>query len=156
MIRITRATPDLLPEIAAIEQETFTDAWSEAALSESMEQPHAIFLVAEEPRGQVVGYAIAYCALDEAEVINVAVRREHRRRGYGDALLKKLIAECEARGAASIFLEVRQSNEGAIRLYEGLGFKETGTRKNYYSHPVEDALLMARFPKNDAAGGKEC
>ena len=91
---------------------------------------------------------------------NVWVREEDRRKGIGRMLVERLIQETKKAGVTVWHLEVRQSNEGAIRLYESLGFAQDGLRKGYYEEPREDAVLMSRreqetkasvHPGNDSA-----
>ena len=80
--------------------------------------------------------------VDEGDIGNVAVAPDSRRRGIGAALLKALFAESERRGTAVLQLEVRESNAPAIALYTGAGFAPVGKRKNFYSNPTENAVLM--------------
>ncbi len=79
---------------------------------------------------------------DEAEILNLAVEASQRRQGIGWLLVQKAIAECKAAGVKTIFLEVRESNEGALKLYARAGFQEGGRRAEYYREPTEDALIL--------------
>jgi ribosomal-protein-alanine N-acetyltransferase len=130
-----------VPAIAAIEREAFTDPWSARAFNDTLARPDAIFLVAELA-GQLGGYAIGVVVADEAEVLNVAVERDARRRGLGQRLVTALLEELRARGARRAHLEVRASNLPAIGLYGCLGFRRIGRRSRYYVSPVEDAVTM--------------
>ncbi len=94
----------------------------------------------EEITGCVFGTRVE----DEAEILNLAVKAAFRRRGEGSELVRRLMSEWEQRGAKRIFLEVRESNAGAIQFYAGLGFRQAGRRKKYYSGPEEDALVLER------------
>ncbi len=90
---------------------------------------------------RLAGFALLRC-FDDAELIRIAVAKEYRRQGIGSKLLRDLIDETRRRDIHTIFLEVRSSNAPAIGLYEGAGFERVGVRKNYYSAPQEDALIM--------------
>jgi len=130
-----------LPQVAALEQVCFpADPWSENLFRAALENPGAAVLLAEED-GAVLGYAVLSAVLDEGNLDNIAVAPEYRRRGVADALLGALTGfgrEC----LALLTLEVRASNAPAIALYEKHGFRPVGRRRNYYSDPREDAVLM--------------
>ena len=98
----------------------------------------------ENASGKIVGYISVYISGIEAEIMNVSVSEDFRRRGIALDMLGVLrgILRRE-RGVEKIFLEVRASNEPAIRLYEKCGFKREGLRKGFYRKPTEDALVMA-------------
>jgi ribosomal-protein-alanine acetyltransferase len=99
------------------------------------------FLVAEAG-GLVAGYVIAHHAADEGEILNLGVALAHRRRGVGRALVEQVLGTLAARGVRVVYLEVRESNSGARRLYEALGFGEVARRARYYRRPVEDAVVL--------------
>ncbi len=80
--------------------------------------------------------------LDEAEILNLGVAEPVRRRGIARALVRSLLAEFSGRGVRTVFLEVRESNRPARRLYESFGFREVGRRSRYYRQPVEDAVVL--------------
>ena len=126
--------------IAGLEQECFADPWSKEAVLESAESG-VLFLLFEE-KGEILGYAGMQIVLDEGYVTNVAVNRNHRKKGIGIALVKGLISAARERELSFVSLEVRPSNTAAISLYSKLGFAEVGRRKNFYSHPTEDGLIM--------------
>lgn len=103
--------------------------------------------------GTVAGYIVARCLLDEAEILNLAVRPGHERRGLGSALVQRSLLDLGQAGARRVFLEVRTGNAGAQAFYRGLGFESAGRRRGYYSSPPEDALILAReipMPKGPA------
>jgi ribosomal-protein-alanine N-acetyltransferase len=81
---------------------------------------------------------------DEAEILNLAVRRQNQRRGEGHALLSAVLGQLHRRGVNKVFLEVRESNEAGISFYEKMGFAETGRRPGYYREPEEAAVLMEK------------
>jgi ribosomal-protein-alanine N-acetyltransferase len=99
------------------------------------------FLVAVD-RGSVAGYVIGHSAADEGEILNLGVAPAHRRRSVGHALVAAMLAALRARGARVAYLEVRDSNTAARRLYEALGFREVARRARYYRRPVEDAVIL--------------
>jgi len=141
LIRLAQA--DDLAVMAAIEHAVFTDPWSLAALGATLEGVATEVLVAEVDGG-VVGYVVAQVALDEAEILNLAVAPGQRRRGIATALVLHAIERAVAHGAARVFLDVRESNEAARRLYAGLGFEPVARRRGYYRRPREDALVLMR------------
>ena len=95
-------------------------------------------------RPQVAGYCVGWIVLDELHIQNVTVHPAHRGRGLGRLLLLRALEEGSARKARAALLEVRRSNLEALALYRALGFREMGTRKNYYSRPQEDAVLLEK------------
>ena len=99
--------------------------------------------VAEE-EGIVCGLVAFRTMADEAEILNLAVDSTRRRRGIGSRLMKDALAACKAAGVRKIFLEVRDSNQAAQIFYLRMGFTEVGRRRQYYSRPLEDALVLAR------------
>lgn len=139
-----------LREVLHIERRSFTIPWSDATFRGLLRRQSATLLVGEE-RGKVVGYAALWFAADEAELGDLAVRPELRGRGFGRRLLDGALAEAARRGARQVYLEVRESNVAARRLYERAGFATAGVRADYYSEPKEDAILMTRPLKIDSA-----
>jgi [ribosomal protein S18]-alanine N-acetyltransferase len=92
--------------------------------------------------GLVAGYVVAHHAADEGEILNLGVAAAHRRRGLGRALVEHMLAALGSRGVRTVYLEVRESNARARRLYEALGFGEVARRRRYYRRPVEDAVVL--------------
>ncbi len=129
-----------LSGVAQIERECFSQPWSEQAL-EILLADNAVAVVAVLDGG-VAAYAGMTCVLDEGQITNVATLPSFRRRGLARTVLDELVARARERGVHSIFLEARVSNTPAISLYKSLGFCEIGTRRRFYSAPVEDAVLM--------------
>ena len=95
----------------------------------------------------IAGYVVAWYVLDEGEVANLAVAPSLRGQGIGSALLDAAIRDSIDRGVADLYLEVRESNQSARRLYTSRGFEEVSRRKAYYRTPVEDALILRRTLK---------
>lgn len=139
---IRKAFKDDLPFMAEIEKECIPEPWSLRSFETEFVREGAIFLTAEE-NDEVCGFVTASRVLDEVSIFNVAVTEKYRRRGIAQALMERL-AEISA-DAAFITLEVRESNTAARQLYEKLGYKEVGMRKNFYSAPTENAILMTLF-----------
>jgi ribosomal-protein-alanine N-acetyltransferase len=142
-VRVRPAEPRDVPAVAAIEQASFGDPWSANSFAQLVHNPGVLFAIAEQA-GAVAGYVVAWFAADEAEVANVAVAAVARGRGVGAQLLDVALTEAAGRGAATVYLEVRESNGAARRLYASRGFAEVGRRRRYYRNPVEDALVLAR------------
>ena len=119
--------------------------WSAAqyeALFSADAQARVALIAADEPGdAPIIGFVIARCLPDEWEIENIIVDERHQRRGVGSSLVWELLAEARVAGVAWVILEVRESNRPALRLYENIGFKLEGRRKNYYRDPAEDALL---------------
>ena len=150
---IREMTVDDVEAVAALEADIFSMPWSKQGFADTLCREDVLFFVAREDE-RVLGYVGVYCTADEGEITNVAVAKDARRRGVGQALLQLLIEKMAQRGITRIVLEVRVSNDPAIRLYERHGFLVVGTRKNFYEKPVEDAYVMVRepiVPTGDAA-----
>ena len=128
-------------EIAAIEEMTFAMAWSRKDFWAEAINTNAVYVVGIV-ENKIVAYAGAWISFEEAQVTNVAVHPDYRGQGFGMKLFARLIAEVKKRGVTAITLEVRPSNEAAIRLYEKFGLKSVGRRKHYYIDNDEDALIM--------------
>lgn len=142
-IEIRPMREDDLPRIMEIEHESYSTPWPERSFEGLLKRPNATLLVAVTD-GEVIGYAVSWTVLDEAELGNIAVAPASRRHGVAQELLTATIEEMDRKNAASIYLEVRVTNELAQRLYTRNGFEPVGERKDYYSEPTEDALVMRR------------
>ncbi len=134
-------TEEDLKDIAELEKMCINPPWSYKALCDFASCPTSRILVASY-NYEVYGYITYSEVVDEVQIANVAVHPEQRRRGIGENLLRTLYANSKQNGISIITLEVRESNEPAIRLYRKCGYKEVGRRKKYYTSPSEDALLM--------------
>ena len=142
-MEIREIREDEIVQVADLEQEIFSDAWSENAVRETWSQEHSIVLGAF--KGQFLeGYLIVYYVLDELEIARIAVHPSGRRQGIAGALLENLEKKGEELGFARWLLDVRESNQAAIALYKKYGFSEDGKRKNFYTNPIESAILMSR------------
>lgn len=137
-MKIIKAEPEHIPAIAALEKVCFpADPWPEDMIARMADR----FTVAVED-GAAAGYLVLSSVLDEGNIDNVAVAPEYRRRGVADALVADAVRRAKEAELAFLTLEVRASNDPAIRLYEKHGFREVGRRRNYYEKPREDAMLM--------------
>ena len=142
-LNIRRMEEGDLDQVCAIEEETFSMPWSRKSFRDTISYYHTLFLVAELD-GEIAGYCGCYQSLEEAEITNIAVRRQLRGHGIGRRLLTELMRLGKEQGAFAYTLEVRVSNQAAIHLYESLGFVSFGIRKNFYEKPREDAMIMWR------------
>ncbi|MFN8579856.1 MAG: ribosomal protein S18-alanine N-acetyltransferase [Gemmatimonadaceae bacterium] len=138
------ATSGDIEAMVLIERASFSKPWSARSFRSLIESPAAIVLVAQRDTPEIRGYAVAYVAADVGELANIAVSQPSRGSGVGRTLLLEVIRRVGARGAASLFLDVRASNVVARRLYESESFAEIARRKDYYAQPVEDAIVMRR------------
>ena len=143
MLEIRIAKEQEIEEIARLEQEIFPDTWSLTALRDTWNQKQAQILGAWLD-GQMAGYVIVYFAADESEIARIAVDEKFRRQGVAGALLDEMERVLAGKGIARLMLDVRKSNAAALRFYLSRGFKEDGVRKNFYTNPIEDAILMSR------------
>ena len=129
--------------VAELERLCFSLPWDEASVASELTNPLSLWLVAEE-NGVLAGYVGSQSVLGEADMMNLAVKPEFRRRGVGEELVRQLISELKAGGVSSLTLEVRASYYPAISLYEKLGFIQVGRRPGYYRSPREDALILQK------------
>jgi ribosomal-protein-alanine N-acetyltransferase len=141
-----------LSAIEEIERASYPTPWSRSMFAGELAKPASICLGAiDSERDELVGYLIISRYVDAWHVMNIAVAPEHRRRGIARSLMERLF-EVTARDAQRGYtLEVRVSNEAAIRLYEALGFRARGVRRGYYTDNREDALIMWRDPVREPA-----
>lgn len=132
---------DDIGEVLAIENELFSSPWSvDMFIHEILN--HKAFTLVDVTEKCIVGYTCGWKVLDEFQITNVGIARTHQRRGLAEFLLVEVMNIMLKDFCFNYFLEVRESNNPAIRLYRKLGFVEIGKRKNYYSNPVENALIM--------------
>jgi [ribosomal protein S18]-alanine N-acetyltransferase len=143
---IRRLTYADLPQVIAIERRAFPAPWSLAMFVLELSKPSGVCLAAFA-EDQLVGYLICSRYDTVWHIMNVAVDPQLQGHGVGTALLGQLLEEVGEDGRPSRFtLEVRRSNDGAIRLYERFGFRAAGLRRRYYHDNGEDALIMWRTP----------
>jgi len=137
-------TPARLDTVVAIEQAVYAFPWSRGNFVDSLAAGY-LAEVLVDAAGEVIGYYVAMAGVDEMHLLNVTVRPALQSRGHGRAMLDALVDESRARGARSLWLEVRESNQHARELYRRYGFAEVGTRRGYYPAPLgrEDAVVMS-------------
>jgi len=133
-----------LPAVHEIEALSFSNPWSDATFRGEVQNKGLSFpmVIVCPADGRVAGYICYWFIRDEVQINNVAVHPDFRGEGIGEAAMRLVLKEVHEKGAVLATLEVRASNKAAGRLYEKLGFKVLGTRKGYYSNPVEDAYVM--------------
>ena len=141
-IEIKKVTSQMLSDIASIEKECFSSPWSEKSL-EILLGDNAVGFAAFCGE-QLVGYVGMMIVLDEGQITNVAVSQSFRRMGCARALLSSLEEYSRENGIVFLSLEVRNSNSAARELYLSDGWIEAGVRKNFYSLPSEDAIVMTK------------
>lgn len=127
--------------IVEIENQSFSTPWSSNAIKESFDNPLMQYWVVEADN-KILGYIGVLHVLDEGQITNVAVHQEYRRLGIATVLIEQVKDWSKEDKIQQLILEVRTGNEAAKKLYTQQGFKVLGTRKNYYTKPVEDGLIM--------------
>lgn len=134
--------------VQKVEESCFTHPWSKESFESELRKAESFKFVALE-NGEVIGFAILETVLDEGNLLDIAVDKNHRRKGVARLLFDNMLMVAKEKELSFITLEVRSSSAPAISLYEAMGFEKVGTRKNYYSKPIEDALLMTKYFKKD-------
>lgn len=129
--------------VAELEKLCFSDPWSVKSISSELTNPLSCWIVASDG-DRLVGYVGSQSVLGWADMMNLAVRAEYRRRGIAEQLVNALIYQLKANEVTCLTLEVRVSNLPAISLYEKLGFAQVGRRPGYYHNPKEDALILRK------------
>lgn len=129
--------------VEQIEKSIFSLPWSTKSFADAANTPENVYLVCE-CTGEIAGYCGMWTVLGEGNITNIAVSPSYRRSGVAEALLKELERRARLKDVTVFFLEVRQSNEAAKRLYEKLGYSPIGVRKRFYEKPVEDAIVMSK------------
>lgn len=141
-VDIVFGNTDSVKDIVDIENQVFSQPWSERSVRESL-TAGTLFLVAYKDK-KAVGYVGMSAIAGEGYITNVAVLPQYRRQGIGEKLIKALIKSGEEKKLEFISLEVRVSNNNAISLYNKMGFEEVGLRKRFYTKPTEDAKILTR------------
>jgi ribosomal-protein-alanine N-acetyltransferase len=138
------ATDDL-DGVLEVERASFHNPTTREWYESELERPDVCYVfVARTPEIKVAAFCAFWRVADQIHINNLAVRPDIRGRGLGRVLLDRVLDEAERMGAVHATLEVRRSNAAARRLYEGAGFRLVGVRSSYYTHPIEDALILAR------------
>lgn len=130
-------------EVVALETASFTNPWSKDALLWEMRNSDVTRVyIARDETGVLAAFCACWVIFDELHINTMAVAANLRRQGIASALLQYVLDEARASGARKATLEVRQSNEAALRLYQSLGFRVVAKRPGYYTKPQEDALIL--------------
>ena len=142
-IKIEQMKEEDLPEVMAIERDSFPLPWSESSfLYELRKNKDVATLKVARLESILVGYVCYWLLFKEVHIMNLAVRQDFRKQGIGESLIRAALKEARDKGGESATLEVRASNIPAIRLYEKLGFGVAAIRRDYYDTPKENALVM--------------
>lgn len=132
-----------LDQVMEIEEDLFSVPWTREGFLTYLMKKDTMFFVVEE-KEKILGFCSMMTVLDEGDILNVAVRRDRQKEGIGQFLVDSILRMADLQGISLVHLEVREGNQTARRLYERLGFKEDGLRRNYYEDPVENAVLMTK------------
>lgn len=131
--------------IVEIERASFSTPWTADMFRWELRNTEVSSTwAARTASGELAAFCCVWVVLDELHINNVAVAPRFRRQGFARALLEHVIADAISRGATRATLEVRRSNQAALHLYDTLGFNQAGVRRDYYTNPVEDALVLWR------------
>ncbi len=142
-VTIKRMTPEDIDGVIEIEAKAYgAHHWSKDSFLQELSNELAWYYSLFDEQGKLVAYAGTWHILEEAHITNIAVDTDHRRKGYGEALLKHVLDDCYKEMIKYLTLEVRVSNKAAIGLYEKYGFTSFGIRKKYYQDNDEDAMIM--------------
>ena len=142
-ITITAFSAEHVQAVADLETLCFSDPWSVNSISSELTNPLSLWIVALDGE-KVAGYVGSQSVMGWADMMNIAVAPEYRRKGIGEQLVRTLISRLKDQQVTRLTLEVRVSNASAIALYEKLGFQQVGCRPNYYHNPREDALILRK------------
>ena len=142
-LKIEKMTLDDLESINDILLSDFDDFWSYDILKKELEYPNSYFIIAKNDN-EIVGFAGLKVIIDEADIMNIVVKKSFRHNGIGSILLKKLISYAMDNNLKTITLEVNEHNLSAIRLYDKFNFDHIGIRKKYYNGE-SDAIIMSKI-----------
>jgi len=147
------ASKEDLDGVLALEEASFNNPTTREWYEEELKRPEVCFIyVLRTPDHPVAGFCAFWLVADQAHINQLAILPELRSRGLGIQLLEAVIAEAAHLGAVELTLEVRASNQPALRLYERAGFRRAGVRNNYYTTPVEDAYILIRSTVKNHSG----
>ena len=142
MIHILKMTTEHIKEVHKIEEDCFSIPWSEKSFYDELtKNKMAIYIVAKED-DEIVGYGGMWHVINEGHITNIAVKKQHRKKGIGTKIINALIDIAKEKEMIGITLEVRVSNDIAKSLYKKSGFIIEGIRKEYYDDNKEDAIVM--------------
>lgn len=144
---VEKASADDIKSMAALEKECFSSPWSENSLLDSFNSKTEFFVAKQKDK--IIGYAGLTAVAGEGYITNIAVTNKERKKGVGSLLTCRLIISAQKKQLDFISLEVRKSNEKAQSIYKNQGFKQVGLRKNFYTLPTEDAIIMTVYFKKE-------
>jgi ribosomal-protein-alanine N-acetyltransferase len=134
---------DNVDEVVALEAAAFTNPWSRDTLERDLRNTDVVrIFVLRDHGGHLLGFCGCWFVYDELHINTLAIGNPFRRRGHATRLLRFVLSEAAAAGITRATLEVRRSNQAALRLYDRFGFEVRGIRPDYYTQPVEDALVL--------------
>ena len=148
-MEIRRSLPADSKLIAEAERRIFPDPWSERDITSTICASGAMCYTALSDTGELIAYILGRTIVPEGEIYRIATLPEHRRRGVAYRLLSYATKTERGKGLETLFLEVREKNIPARSLYKAIGFREVGVRKNYYSLPTDNAVIMLLSAKED-------
>lgn len=143
-LEIIPTTDCHLDLITAIEAQCFSTPWSRKSFSDGLNNREIQTYFTAILDGEVVGYICLFHLFEEGELLNIAVSPKHRGNGIGQALIDRMIQCFTEKEVTRITLEVRESNSSAKNLYLKNGFSPIGIRKNYYTFPTENGIVMEK------------
>lgn len=140
---IQNMQPEDLDEVVKIERQSFSDPWSKENFRAELELPFSWVWVAKI-EDRLIGYCCCWKIEEELQIANLAVHSDFRNQEIGKKILQEILNKACQRKVKKVTLEVRESNQAALKLYDTFGFVEVGRRKKYYRKPAEDGLILAK------------
>lgn len=148
-IRIRKTRAEDIDAVYSIELEQFTHPWKKKFFISELSHDISFFYAAEDTDSkEVAGYIIFWIVEETLELHDIAVKGTYKKKGIGSQLMRFMFETAAARGVEEMFLEVRKSNRDAVTFYEKFNFKQVGERKDYYSDPLENALVYKLIISN--------
>ena len=141
-IRVRTITKEDIDIVDRLEHIGFSEPWPRSAFEEIVDKKDAQYYVAQNEAGEILGGCAMFFIAGEGDITNVAVFPEYRNQGIATKLLQYVVEDGRKHGLVEFTLEVRVGNKPAIRAYEKVGFESEGIRRNFYSHPKEDSLII--------------
>ena len=142
-LKLSKMSIENLKSIKNVLASDFDNFWSYDVLEEELECDNSYVIVAKVDENTIVGFAGLKVILDEADIMNIVVKKDFRHNGIGSILLENLINHSKELNLKTITLEVNENNLSAIRLYDKFSFDKLGIRKNYYDGK-SDAIIMSK------------
>ena len=140
-IKIEKMNLNHLNELQEILISDFDDFWSFSTLKEELENENSSYIIGKI-NNEIIGFAGLKKIFDQADIMNIVIKKTYRNQGIGTLLLENLILLAKELNISTLFLEVNEQNKPAIHLYEKLGFKKLGVRKKYYNN--NNGIIMKK------------